>query len=111
MTRRTADVPADVHEAAEELAFMPMVGAVPRLNHLIVDGELVITTPCFLGADPATSTLLGGASNRPLARVEDLARDLVRSLPLGLAERAVLLPHAPSDIVTANRSRVSEGTG
>ena len=79
------------------------------LNNLIVDGELVSTTPCFLGADPATSPLLGGVPNRPLARVEDLARDLVRSLPAGLAERAVLLPHAPSDIVTANRTRVSEG--
>ena len=79
------------------------------LNNLVVDGELVSSTPCFLGADPATSPLLGGAVNRPLARVEDLARDLVRSLPAGLAERAVLLPHAPSDIVTANRSRVSEG--
>ena len=79
------------------------------LNNLIVDGELVSTTPCFLGADPATSPLLGGVLNRPLARVEDLARDLVRSLPAGLAERAVLLPHAPSDIVTANRTRVSEG--
>ena len=79
------------------------------LNNLVVDGELVSTTPCFLGADPATSPLLGGAVHRPLARVEDLARDLVRSLPPELAERAVLLPHAPSDIVTANRTRVSEG--
>lgn len=79
------------------------------LNNLVVNGELVSTTPCFLGADPATSPLLGGAVNRPLARVEDLARDLVRSLPAGLAERAVLLPHAPSDIVTANRTQVSEG--
>ena len=79
------------------------------LNNLVVDGELVSTTPSFLGADPATSPLLGGAVNRPLAQVEDLARDLLRSLPAELAERAVLLPHAPSDIVTANRTRVSEG--
>lgn len=79
------------------------------LNDLVVDGELVSTTPCFLGADPATSPLLGGAVHRPLALVEDLARELVRSLPPGLAERAVLLPHAPSDIVTANRTRASEG--
>jgi hypothetical protein len=50
------------------------------LNNLIVDGVLVATTPCFLGANPATSPLLGGAVNRPLARVEDLGRDLVRSL-------------------------------
>lgn len=79
------------------------------LNNLVVERQLVSTTPCFLGADPATSPLLGGAVNRPLALVEDLARELVRSLRPALAERAVLLPHAPSDIVTANRSRVSDG--
>lgn len=79
------------------------------LNNLVVDGELVSTTSSFLGADPATSPLLGGAVNRPLAQVEDLARDLLWSLPAELADRAVLLPHAPSDIVTANRTRVSEG--
>lgn len=75
----------------------------------MVDGALVSTTPCFLGADPASAPLLGGAVNRPLARVEDVARDIVRSLPAELAERAVLLPRAPSDIVTANRTRVVEG--
>jgi hypothetical protein len=79
------------------------------LNNLVVGGVLVATTPCFLGADPATSPLLGGAVNRPLARVEDLARDLVRSLPAALASRAVLLDRAPSDLVTANRTTVSAG--
>jgi hypothetical protein len=79
------------------------------LNNLVVEGVLVATTPCFLGADPATSPLLGGAVNRPLALVEDLARDLVRSLPADLAARAVLLPRAPSDFVTANRTLLTDG--
>jgi Protein of unknown function (DUF3500) len=79
------------------------------LNNLVVDGAVVAMTPCFLGADPATAPLLGGASNRPLARVEDLARDLVRSLRPELAARAVLLPKAPSDLVTANRTSVAPG--
>ncbi|RYC03591.1 DUF3500 domain-containing protein [Nocardioides zhouii] len=79
------------------------------LNNLVVGGELVSTTPCFMGADPAVSPLLGGAVNRPLGRVEDLARELVRSLSPDLAERALLHPVAPSDLVTANRSVVSEG--
>lgn len=79
------------------------------LNNLVVDGAVVATTPCFLGADPATSPLLGGAVNRPLARVEDLGRDLVRSLPADLSARAVLLPKAPSDLVTANRTSVAPG--
>jgi len=79
------------------------------LNNLVVDGMLVSTTPCFMGADPASSPLLGGALNRPLARVEDLARNLICSLPPELTARALLLPRAPSDFVTANRTRVAEG--
>jgi hypothetical protein len=79
------------------------------LNNLVVDGAVAATTPCFLGADPAASPLLGGAVNRPLGRVEDLARDLVRSLPREPAARAVLLPKAPSDLVTANRTTVAPG--
>ena len=78
------------------------------LNNLVVGGEVVATTPCFLGADPASSPLLGGAPLRPLARVEDLARDLVRSLDSRLAARAVLRPYAPDDLVTANRTRVAD---
>jgi len=79
------------------------------LNNFISDGVLVATTPCFLGADPAVSPLLGGAVNRPLARVEDLARDLIRSMCPDVRARAVLLPRAPSDLVTANRTAVSAG--
>ena len=81
------------------------------LNNLVVDARGRATTPCFLGADPATSPLLGGAVNRPSARVEDLARDLVRSLPPELGARAVLLPKAPSDLVTANRTTVAGQPG
>src|SRR4051794_20748455 len=79
------------------------------LNNLVVDGALVATTPCFLGADPATSPLLGGGVQRPLGRVEDLAREIVRSLDAELARRAVLLPRAPSDVVTGNRTVVADG--
>lgn len=79
------------------------------LNNLVVDGELVATTPCFLGADPASSPLLGGGVNRPLGRLEDLARELVAGLPDALRRRAVLLGQAPPDLVTANRLRVSPG--
>jgi hypothetical protein len=68
-------------------------------------------TPCFLGANPASSPLLGGAVLRPLAQVEELARDLVRSLSPELSTRAVLLPDAPSDLLTGNRTRVQEAVG
>jgi Protein of unknown function (DUF3500) len=79
------------------------------LNNLVLDGVLVATTPCFLGANPAISPLLGGAVNRPLGRVEDLGRDLVRSLRPELADRAILLPNAPSDFVTINLTYVTDG--
>ena len=79
------------------------------LNNLVVDGALASATPCFMGADPASSPLLGGAVNRPLARVEDLARDLVRSLSPDLAQRVILSPKAPSDFVTGNRTTMSPG--
>ncbi|WP_214367623.1 DUF3500 domain-containing protein [Pseudonocardia sp. H11422] len=79
------------------------------LNNLIVDGAIRSTTPCFIGADPASSPLLGPSPLRPLGGAEDLARELVRSLPPELAARAVLLDRAPSDIVAGNRARIADG--
>jgi hypothetical protein len=79
------------------------------LNNLIVDGLVRSTTPCFLGADPAVSPLLGPEPLRPLGGAEDLARELVRSLDPGRAGRATLLDRAPSDIVGGNRPYLSDG--
>ena len=79
------------------------------LNNLIVGGAVRSMTPCFLGADPATSPLLGPAPLRPLAGAEDLARELVRSLDPDRAARAILLNRAPSDIIGGNRSRIADG--
>ncbi len=79
------------------------------LNNLIAGGLVVSTTPCFLGADPAVSPLLGPAPLRPLGGTEDLARELVRSLDPERAARAILLDRAPSDIVGGNRARLGDG--
>jgi Protein of unknown function (DUF3500) len=79
------------------------------LNNLVVDGMVRSTTPCFFGADPAVSPLLGPAPQRPLAGPEDLARELVRSLDPAQAGRAILLDRAPADIVGGNRSRLADG--
>jgi hypothetical protein len=79
------------------------------VNVLVVDGAVRSMTPLFLGADPATSPLLGGATLRPVGQVEDLARELVRSLHADAAARALLLDRAPSDIIGGNRSRVGDG--
>ena len=79
------------------------------LNNLVIGGVVRSTTPCFLGADPAVSRLLGPAPLRPLAGAEDLARELVRSLDPGRAAQATLLDRAPADIVGGNRPRLAEG--
>jgi hypothetical protein len=79
------------------------------LNNLVVDGAVRSATPCFLGADPAVSRLLGPAPLRPLGGAEDLARQLVRSLDPERAAQATLLDRAPSDIVGGNRPHLAEG--
>jgi hypothetical protein len=79
------------------------------LNNLVVDGAVRSTTPCFMGADPASSPLLGPAPMRPLGGAEDLARELVCSLDPDRAARATLLDRAPPDIIGGNRSRIAEG--
>ena len=79
------------------------------LNNLIADGMVRSTTPCFLGADPAVSPLLGPAPLRPLGGAEELARELVRSLDPVQAARATLLDRAPADIVGGNRARLADG--
>jgi hypothetical protein len=79
------------------------------LNNLVVGGELASCTPCFLGADPACSPLLGAQPLRPLGAVEDLGRTLVTSLTDEQRAEAVLTPRPPLDMVTGNRSRIAPG--
>jgi hypothetical protein len=79
------------------------------LNYLISGGVVRAVTPCFLGADPAVSPLLGPVPLRPLGGAEDLARELVCSLSEGQAAEVILLGRAPSDIVGGNRSRIADG--
>lgn len=79
------------------------------INHTVIDGRVAAQTPCFFGADPASSPLLGPHPLRPLAGVEDLGRELVRSLDAAQQARAILSPVAPVDIAGANRSRVGQG--
>ncbi|MFD4530246.1 DUF3500 domain-containing protein [Streptomyces sp. NPDC058470] len=78
------------------------------LNNLIVAGRVVSTTPCFVGADPAQTALLGG-SLRPLHGLEHAARQLVASLGARQRQRALLHERAVSDIVSGNRPTVAHG--
>jgi len=79
------------------------------VSHLVVDGEAVAGSPCFLGSDPMVSPLLGGRELRPLGGIEDLARELVVDLDAAQREQAVLTPTAPADIVGAHRVRPGPG--
>jgi Protein of unknown function (DUF3500) len=79
------------------------------INHTIVDRQVVASTPCFLGADPASSPLLGPHLLRPLGAAEDLGRELVHTLRPEQLAQALLSPVAPVDLVTGNRAAVSEG--
>ena len=79
------------------------------IHHLVVAGEVTASTPCFLGADPASSPLLGPHPLRPLAGAEDLARELVTALTPAQAATAVVSPVPPVDLVGANRPQLHDG--
>jgi hypothetical protein len=81
------------------------------VHHTVVDGEVVGSTPCFLGADPASAPLLGPHPLRPLAGAEDLGRELVRSLDEHQRSLAIVAPVAPLDLVSANRPEHGAGEG
>jgi Protein of unknown function (DUF3500) len=79
------------------------------MSFTIVGGELTGSTPLFLGADPASSPLLGPHPLRPLAGVEDIARELMQSLDASQLTQALLSPNAPTDLVLVNRSVLHDG--
>jgi hypothetical protein len=79
------------------------------LNFTIIDGVLSGSTPLFFGADPASAPLLGPHPLRPLAGVEDLARELTRSLSVDQRLVAVVSERAPTDLVGGNRPSLSDG--
>jgi len=81
------------------------------VHHTLVGGELRAFTPCFFGADPASSPLLGPHQLRPLAACTDLAFELLRSLSDEQRAVAVLSPVPPVDLAGANRTVLSEGDG
>jgi Protein of unknown function (DUF3500) len=79
------------------------------LHYTIIGGEVVASTPNFLGADPADSPLLGPHLHRPLAAAEDLGRELFRALGEEQRARALVSRVAPADLVGGNRPRLEAG--
>lgn len=79
------------------------------LNYTIVGGQIVAPTPTFFGSNPAESPLVGNQTLRPLAGIEDLARDLLHALSVEQRTKAILTAIAPPDIVMLNRPFVLDG--
>ncbi|GAA4904003.1 uncharacterized protein DUF3500 [Stackebrandtia albiflava] len=71
-------------------------------------GDAVSPTPVFLGANPANLGFRGRPVIRPLTWEEDLARELLASLPASRRGEAVVSPTAPDDIRSRNAPDVSD---
>ncbi len=81
------------------------------VSHVVVDGQVVGSTPLFLGADPAFASLGGPDLVRPVGSVELAAQELMRSLDGEQRALALASPVAPTDIVACNRPSYGEADG
>jgi hypothetical protein len=79
------------------------------LNYTLTEDGGVSASPLFLGANPATSRLVGPGVLRPLAAEEDLGRELLDALAPEQRATALLSAEAPDDILQRNRPTVRVG--
>ncbi len=77
------------------------------INVTELSGEKRIVAPMFMGANPARVPSGPKAGLRLLAAEEDLARELMRMLPLERRARALISEQAFSDILSRNDPKVS----
>ena len=76
------------------------------INDTIAGGEVIGSSPSFLGANPAVVPDGGPrAGERTLSGEEALARDLLLGLPSDARDVAVVDPTAPPEILTSNAAR------
>jgi len=78
------------------------------INHVIIDGHVVASTPLFLGASPAMVKKGQHVVTRPCGPEEDAGRALWQSLAGERLERATLAAPAPIDIVVHRLPEVPE---
>lgn len=79
------------------------------LNFTVVNGQLIAWAPSFFGANPAEVPQGPRQGLRALAREEDLARELVKSLDAKQKAAGVIDAKAPSDILTHAEKRAEIG--
>ncbi|MDX1932892.1 MAG: DUF3500 domain-containing protein [Capsulimonadales bacterium] len=77
------------------------------LQWTVRDGKVIADTPQFVGANPAEVREGPMKGTRLLAREEDLAYDLLRSLSEPHRRQAILSANAPADILTGNARRAA----
>lgn len=77
------------------------------VNFTLVDGHAIATTPSFFGANPAEVRSGPRRGLRALGEVEDLGRELVRSLTPEQRKRAILPIAVPADILTTNQRKIT----
>ncbi len=77
------------------------------LNFTVSEGKLVSNAPNFFGSNPAELREGPRAGLRVLAREEDVARDLVKSLAPEQSEKAILADKTPKDILTKAETTVT----
>ena len=70
------------------------------LHFTVVDGAATVSTPTFLGANPATVPSGARKGLRAMKAQEDTARDLLASLDAGQREAAIFDDVAPTNVVT-----------
>lgn len=76
------------------------------MNFTIADGKVVSGTPNFFASNPAEVREGPRAGLRVLAREEDVARALVKSLDEAQRAKALVADEAPDDILTSAESKV-----
>ena len=75
-------------------------------NFTVVKGKTIVTTPTFMGANPAEVKSGPLKGQRALRAEEDLARELAKSFTGEARAKVVFDTSAPSDILTTDKSQV-----
>ncbi len=73
----------------------------------VVDGDLFASTPSFLGTNPAEVRQGPRTGVRVLAKEEDIARNLLKTLDEAQRKEALIAVEAPKDILTEAKRQVS----
>lgn len=83
------------------------------LNWTIVNGDIVSSSPQFLGTNPGEVMEGEHKGDRPLAAEEDMARALLKSLDDNQRVACILSAEAPADVITRldRQAQVQEDKG